>query len=153
MLSAMEAVGRNLALAGHTLRSGAAPGADSAFEWGAVSKGGSVEIYLPYKGFKAHNSELYGSTLETRKMASLFHPNWANVGCAGREFMGRNCYQVLGPNLNDPVEFVICWTPKGKIVGGTGQALRMAIHYHIPIFNLGSLTFDEANDKISEILN
>ena len=152
ILSAMTSVGRFMATWGHTLRSGAAPGADSAFEYGAVSKGGEVEIYLPYKGFKGHHSELFGSTKEARQLAAKFHPNWANVGCMGRDFHGRNCYQILGPGLDSPADFVVCWTPKGKTVGGTGQSIRMAEHYDIPIFNLGSMSLDEANEKITELL-
>ena len=52
--------------------------------------------------------------------------------------MARNSYQVLGRNLDDPVEFVICWTPGGSGSGGTGQAIRIAKDYQIPVFDLGS---------------
>jgi hypothetical protein len=31
---------------------------------------------------------------------------------------------------------VVCWTKDGKSSGGTGQALRIAEYYSIPIFNL-----------------
>jgi hypothetical protein len=49
--------------------------------------------------------------------------------------------QVLGADGNSPVEFLVCWTPKGdwmsSEVGGTGYALRCALTNNIPIFNLG----------------
>lgn len=48
----------------------------------------------------------------------------------------RNCYQVLGADLRTPTQFVICWTPRGSGEGGTGQALRIAKAYNIPIFDL-----------------
>jgi hypothetical protein len=44
--------------------------------------------------------------------------------------------QVLGNYGNDPVEFVICWTSNGKDSGGTGQAIRIAKAFDIPVFNL-----------------
>jgi hypothetical protein len=36
------------------------------------------------------------------------------------------------------VKFVLCWTPGGKDVGGTAQALRIARHYDIYVCNLGA---------------
>ena len=32
---------------------------------------------------------------------------------------------------------MICWTPDGKIVGGTATALKLTMKYDIPVFNLG----------------
>jgi len=55
-----------------------------------------------------------------------------------RVFMARNSYQVLGPDLATPVDFVWCWTPHGAVIGGTGQALRIAAAYEIPVFNLAT---------------
>jgi hypothetical protein len=51
---------------------------------------------------------------------------------------GRNAQIVLGDDLKTPVDFVVCWTPDGKLTGGTAMALRIAFDYDIPIFNLGS---------------
>jgi hypothetical protein len=50
--------------------------------------------------------------------------------------MARNAMQILGEDLQTPTEFVIAWTIDGRDSGGTGQALRMADYYGIPIFNL-----------------
>ena len=50
--------------------------------------------------------------------------------------MARNCYQVLGKDLETPSEFIICWTKDGQATGGTGQALRIAKKNNIPVFNL-----------------
>ncbi len=56
--------------------------------------------------------------------------------------MARNSQQILGQNLNDYCAFVVCWTPDGaenattKQSGGTGQAIRIANHYGIPVINL-----------------
>lgn len=45
-------------------------------------------------------------------------------------------YQVLGYDLKTPSDMVICWTKDGGASGGTGQALRIAKDYNIPIYNL-----------------
>lgn len=148
----MTSLARYMASWGHTLRSGGAPGADRAFELGCIDKNGKMEIYLPYRGFRGNESLLFGSTKEARLLTSKFHPNWPNLGCTGRDFMARNAYQVLGLDLKTPTDFIVCWTPEGKVVGGTGQALRMADHYRIPVFNFGSMSLDEMDKAITSIL-
>ena len=51
--------------------------------------------------------------------------------------MARNAMQVLGQTMNQPAKMVVAYTPGGQVIGGTGQALRMAQAYQIPIRNLG----------------
>ncbi len=121
----------------YTLRSGAATGADTGFEMG-VLKAEHKEIYLPWKGFNNSASKLHTISTRAFEMAADFHPRWNSCSSAARKFMARNCYQVLGLGLTDPVDFIICWTDGGKIVGGTGQALRIAEEYKIPVINFGS---------------
>lgn len=153
ILEKMTALGRYMASKKHTLRSGGAKGADSAFELGCASKFGKMEIYLPYQFFNKNESLIFGTTKEARLLARNFHPNWGNVSDAGRIFMARNAYQILGLDLKTPTDFVVCWTPNGKIVGGTGQALRMADHYRIPVFNFGSMSLDQMDKAITNILS
>jgi hypothetical protein len=43
---------------------------------------------------------------------------------------------ILGKNLDEPVKFVVCWTPGGKVVGGTGVAIQIAHKNNIPVINL-----------------
>lgn len=136
----------------HTLRSGGARGADTAFESGCDAGSGWKEIYLPYAGFNKNQSPLFEVTTEARKLARLFHPKWELLGNVGRDFMGRNCYQVLGKDLRTPTDFIICWTEGGKIKGGTGQALRMAEHYHIPVFNMGGGSLLELESELLPFL-
>lgn len=116
------------------LRSGGAPGADSFFEEYSVPE--LREIYLPWKGFNDNKSELYSITTEALEFASKYHPGWHNLSFGVKKLMARNCYQVLGLDLETPVEFVLCWTKDGKASGGTGQAMRIAVDKKIPIFNL-----------------
>lgn len=139
----MRSIGKYLALSGFTLRSGGAKGADTAFEEGCDIAKGLKQIYLPYKNFNGNDSPFYTVTKEARILAKKYHPAWEHLGMRGRDFMGRNAYQVLGLDLNTPVDFIICWTPGGRITGGTGQALRMAEDLKIPVCNLGDTDLTE----------
>lgn len=118
-----------------TLRSGGADGADSFFEAGA---GEDKEIYLPWRDFNGNHSPLYGVCSRAESLARKYHPAPHRLNGGTLKLMARNSYQVLGRNLDDPVEFVICWTPEGSGSGGTGQAIRIAKDYQIPVFDLGS---------------
>ena len=154
MCIAMCGLANYLASQGHHLRSGGADGADIAFERGCDQANGSKEIFLPYKGFNGNQSPLYGTARDARMLAKQFHPKWAVLGDKGRDFMGRNSYQILGGALLRPADFLVCWTPKGRITGGTGQALRMADHYRIPIFNLGGEdSLDVLSDQIQDFIS
>ena len=130
----------------YTLRSGGAPGADSAFEHGALSNvGASVEIYLPWRGFNGNPSPLYGVTPEALELAEeIYGPRWKYISHGAKALMARNCYQVLGKDLNTPSDFVVCYTSDGcktsakrsAKTGGTGQAIDLANRWDIPIYNL-----------------
>lgn len=148
----MRKVSKFMARNEWTLRSGGAKGADTAFELGCDDREGKKEIYLPYKNFNGNGSPLFHVERKARLLAKLFHPNWPALGPTARDFMGRNTYQILSSDLDTPVSFVICWTPKGQVTGGTGQALRMANHYGIPVFNFGSQSETEISDSIQEIM-
>lgn len=137
-----------LAANGFILRSGGADGADSAFWLGA---GVHSEVYLPWKGFNHSASELYYIMPEAFEMAKHYHPAWNRCSPAARKFHARNCYQVLGYDLATPSKFVVCWTPGGKIAGGTGQALRIAEDKGIPIFNFGS-DVNKTRDDLYELV-
>jgi len=121
---------------GYILRSGGAAGADAAFEEG-VPKDMPKEIYLPWQNFQGSNSSLYGIDPEAFDIAKKYHPAWDRLGKKGQRLIARNGYQVLGEDLKTPVDFIVCWTEGGKMVGGTAQALRIAKDFKIPIFNLG----------------
>lgn len=120
-----------LAPKGYTLRSGAAYGADRAFEAGALVEGGKAEIWLPWLGYNGHCSSLVPSPAAF-ELAAKFHPNFWNCSRGARALHARNSHIILGADLNTPVEFVLYWTPDGKASGGTGQGLRIAQHYGIP---------------------
>lgn len=145
LLSAIAVV---MARQGYTLRSGAAQGADTAFEKGADAVRGSKEIYLPWNNFNdRHAGERWvqiGVCDKSLRIAKNMHPNWDALREGGRKLMARNTYQILGSDLESPVDLVICWTPKGKGGGGTGQAIRLARALKIPIHDLGKPEVYEA---------
>lgn len=134
--SLITSIGEQLAIKGYTLRSGGANGADAASEFGCDKANGAKEIFIPWKGFNKHTSPLYNVSLAALKMAEEYHPCWERLTHGVERLMGRNCYQVLGLNLDDPVDFVVCWTSDGQDSGGTGQALRIARAKGITVYNL-----------------
>lgn len=119
---------------GYTLRSGGADGADLAFEAGA---GDRKDIFIPWKGFNGSTSHLFPPTHEAMQLAARYHPAWDFLKYPTKLIMGRNSHQVLGPTLDLPSDFIFCWTREASGEGGTGQALRIAKDYHIPVFDLG----------------
>lgn len=120
----------------YILRSGGANGADSAFEYGCYKENGQKEIYLPWRGFNNNNSNLYNVSKEALELAAVIHPAWRNLSQAGKKLHARNCYQVLGQNLDTPSDFLICWTKNGLEIGGTRTAIVLAKKYNIPVYNL-----------------
>ena len=141
----------SLARLGYTLRSGGAPGADQWCEAGADHFNGSKEIYIPWRGFEGIQDGLIVTDPRCEEIAGAFHPGWANCKPGARKLHSRNVPQVLGETLDVPSRFVLCWTPDGSEgettfkTGGTGQALRIAAHYNVPIFNV---FHDDAIDRL-----
>lgn len=130
----------------YTLRSGHADGADLAFEAGAFT----AEVWLPWASFNKHikNSNHKYKVIrasDTEAYDSLkFHPSGNRLKESVCALMARNYRQVIGLDAPNS-EFIICWTKDGGPTGGTGQALRIAAHYNIPIHNL---FFEDQYEKI-----
>ena len=115
---------------GWTLRSGAAIGADTAFERGA----GPKEIFTARTNIPEWAFE----------QAERFHPAWHRCSDYAKRLHARNSLILFGLDGHSPVQHIICWTPGGAITGGTGQALRIAHHFHIPVRNLATKPFTNA---------
>lgn len=141
---------QQLAELGYVLRSGGADGCDFAFELGCDVIGGKKEIFLPWKDFNKNKSPLYDICDDALKIAERFHPNWKRLSEPARKLMARNAYQVLGKDLKTPVDFIVCWTENAEMKGGTAQALRMAQHYNIKVYNIAD--FKQQNGLDSFIL-
>jgi hypothetical protein len=137
----MIIIAKQLAESGWLFRSGHADGADLAFEMGCIMGDGLKEIFLPWKGFnKAPQNHrdyiVVRPTLELHDFSASFHPNWTACSQAAKLLHMRNGWQMLGPEGDRPTDMVVCWTPNGERSGGTGQALRIAEHFNIPVFDL-----------------
>lgn len=139
------------------LRSGGADGADTAFAYGATMGGGRKEIYLPWKGFNGlQDGFLTEPSQAAMELAEQYHPGWRYLSRGAKLLIARNGHQVLGKDLDDPVDMIVCWTPNGSLTGkesnsgGTGQALRIAAdHPEIQVFNL---KLDDHREAILEVI-
>ena len=89
---------------------------------------------------------------ETERIASEVHPAWDRCNEWARGMHSRNCHQILGYDLQSPVDAVICWTPDGAVVGGTATALKLSMKYNIPVFNLGTKDKESVLQSIEKFL-
>ena len=143
ILKTMTDLGRYLAMKGWMLRSGAAEGADTAFETGADSVQGRKEIWIPWKGFQSVWAHGHLPNEDHVNFARNFHPLWDKLSHGVQKLHSRNAGQIMG-EFGVPVDFVVCWTCDGcesistrtRDTGGTGTAIAMADSKGIPIFNL-----------------
>jgi|GEM_PF-1189168 len=140
-LSLIEGVAAMLGDKGILLRSGGAQGADTAFEWGCCQTHGRKEIFLPWRNYNGSRSPLFMPSGEAEEIASHCHPNWGACTSIARRFHARNCQQILGQHLDDPVDFVVFWAHErnGVVGGGTATAVHLARRLKIPTFNLRCL--------------
>lgn len=138
-LELIQRVAARLAARGYGLRSGGAVGADIAFELGADKK----QVF-PGRPSAPMGGHFRLPPAEAYLTVDVHHPNARRLSPEVRHLMARNAQQVLGPNLDDPVGFVVCWTLDGAELGhetspntgGTGQAIRIASAHGVPVFNL-----------------
>lgn len=153
----MTRIARALRERGYVLRTGHAPGADQAFEAGALDR---AEVYLPWPAFERGVSLATSSVMpipakpawEVARAMWDAKPDehylthsprqrrrfkaWDDLSWGTMALMARNVHQVLGHDCATPSRFVICWTADGKDSGGTGFACRVAREHDIPVFNL-----------------
>lgn len=156
ILNQMFILAVDLGQAGYTLRSGGADGADTYFEFGADFGEYPKEIYLPWPGFNGRtNAKLDEATVEAHAIAAYYHPNWQYLKRGAKLLHARNVHQVFGPDVStieaceeNKSDFVICWTKGGKGGGGTGQAIRIADAYNVPVYDLGKMTIEELMSEI-----
>ncbi len=120
---------------GWLLRSGAADGADLAFESGA---GSQKHIFLPYPGFNGSDSTRNRIPAQAMERAQAIHPAWHRCSDFAKKAHARNVLQVFGERLDEPSSMLVCWTEGGVPKGGTRTAILLAEQAGVPVFNLGS---------------
>lgn len=152
VLKEMVKTAKDLAERGFVLRSGRAGGADQAFEYGVLLATNSpelIQIYMPSNYFckKLADGKIYHDTQKMMMDKNLYdialdiakslHPRPEVLKNYIAHIMVRNVVQALGPDLDKPADFILCWTEGAKLKGGTAMVLRIAVKYNIPVFNFG----------------
>lgn len=141
ILTTMRRCARFLGKSGMVLRSGGADGADAAFEAGCDSVAGQKEIFLPNRRFNGNPSPLWEVSPRAFEIAERIHPGWNFLSSASKRLHARNCNQILGENLDNPVAFVVFWAPLDKHQvpkGGTRTAVVLAHEHKIPCVTHGA---------------
>ena len=147
MIPQMTELARRMAAAGWHLSSGGADGSDTAFANGTPVD--QRTIWLPWPGY----NDLSGPDCQTiprdrlqqsMEIAKTVHPAWHKCKPGHRKLHARNGHILLGRDLDRPVDAVVAYTHRGELQGGTAQGLRIAMQQGIPIFNLGSMSMEQA---------
>ena len=154
VLADMTALARQMAEAGFHLASGGAEGADAAFAAGTPAE--QRTVWLPWEGF----NKLAGPDCQTLSpererecmaIAERLHPAWDRCRPGARKMHARNVAILLGPDLDAPVDTVVCWTEGGRIRGGTGMSLLIAREWNIPVINLATVSMQSAWEKFQQL--
>lgn len=154
ILKLITEIGYKLYLNGWILRSGAAKGADKAFELKVPQK--RKRIYTPKNfDFEEYNYSFCYSEIKSVMDSHLDIDDY-NPYC--KTLILRDVNQVLGSQKTKDhmvkSKFLVCWTPHpdyNKVsFGGTRFAVRIAVKYHIKIYNL---CIKEDYQKITEWLS
>lgn len=158
ILSAFENIASVLSKAGFILRSGGAPGADTAFESGCNMSNGEKEIYLPWIGFNNNRSTIIGHNDSSISIVKKYIPYYDRLKIGAKKLLARNIPQILGSDLKSPSSFVVCYTEGGKIKGGTAVVLNVADDLGVTVFNAGSFScidsfYTEIENYISNNFN
>lgn len=127
-------IAQQLERRGYTLRSGGAEGADTFFELAATR----CQIFLPWRRFNDREVpvDFQSPSQDAVALASEIITGFERRPQPVQMLLARNMHQVLGLTLDAPVDFVVCWTPGGKVQGGTAHAIRLAAMRDIPVYNL-----------------
>ena len=154
VLGQMRDMAANLTASGWHLRTGGAKGADDAFAR-AVSTDRRT-VFIPWRGYNGWSGTegralTAGEFKALRAAAAPHHPAWQNCAPKVRDLHARNVAVLLGADMREPVNAMVCWTENGRIRGGTGMAIRLAQHYRIPVLNLATLDVSEAMDRLERI--
>lgn len=153
MLDLMTQLGRELCTDGWQLASGFAKGSDKAFykgatlsprfrEVGALNILAGNERDLPFvdpdNGFI--NAQTLPNYEQARQLALEARGSWHGLEVNGIALHSRNPYQVLGLDLQSPVQAVVLYAePIGTgraVKGGTNTAYQIALKHGIPVYNL-----------------
>ena len=102
-----------------------------------------IKAYLDQYEFKKDKEmNIYYENIQwEEKLSASIHPAWHNCNEWARGMHMRNVHQILGYNLDYPVDAVVTWVKEdayGNPKGGTATAIKLAREYGIPVFNLNT---------------
>lgn len=153
----IEKISTYLNFKGYTLVVNSIEGIKNLFENGSEFR---KEIFIPFDGFNGkyntdvgvYSLDFIGKVFSSSKermckainIARKFHPNFDQLDDKDKLTIVCCSYQILGLNLDTPVDFVVCYTLDGcesnttctKETGVIGQSISIAHYYNVPIFNL-----------------
>ncbi|MGR5159268.1 hypothetical protein [Vibrio owensii] len=152
-------IGFLMCMSNYRVLSGSAAGSDTAFEVGAMLAASKLQLplrevfnsFLPWPTFNYRQTSRESAYLcldnpRSHIIASKFHPNYDQLKRGPKSMMRRNTHQILDVDLEHPVDRIICYTKDGvyngnkttNFTGGTGQSIRLAEAYDIPVINIGN---------------
>lgn len=134
----------------YTCRTGDAKGSDKIF----VDNANPVVAYSPKQ---VVNDPNHWSYQEVQKYIPNDRSGFNSWTSFVKALLARNMMQVLGPNGNEPSKFLICYAPslnyEDSSAGGTGYAIRCALAYKIPVYNIFSaLEKEKLDTHLSDLI-
>ena len=159
---AVDAIATELANAGYTLRTGAAPGTDQVMAEIALAEGAKVVLCLPSSKHEKEWVDAYVSsypdqvTIESLQdddkeafdSVAKYHPVGDLLEGYTLRLHARNYRIVVGPE--GPVDFVVAFPRKGG--GGTAQGMRIATRRNIPVVDLSRMGEEEAMERVKWLM-
>ena len=118
----IESLGRALAEAGWTLRTGGAAGAESAFERGCDAVGGRKELVGRPADIESASAQFWPETLLP----------WAQLSANTRALLAQSACQILGPDLDAPAKFLAYWKSTDGRSFEIDHALQIAAAHAVP---------------------
>ena len=148
------------AACGMTCSTGACKGADQAFANGSIQGGGHTMLWLPWTSYEDAWIRSFGNKVSDSINVYVYNPKSDNAASESvhkyhpaPHKLKSSVFALHARNylIIEGAEYIVCWTPNGEVVGGTGQALRIAADMGIPIYNLGVMdTFHAFRTKLVE---
>jgi hypothetical protein len=160
-------LGYFLATQGWILHTGNAQGADQAFAEGAnLVDPKAVRLFLPWRSYEAaavrdgnqvFSLEQYSPQQidVLNEEAAQYHPAWDRLKQGGQKLMMRNGL-IIAPTahlVRHPVAVVLAFPSQKPGGGGTGQGMRLAESYGLPVVDLNTLDQEGLSDLCEQMRN
>ena len=87
-------------------------------------------------------------------MVARHHPAWQRCGRGARSLHGRNhaiIHGVSNAGTDRLVDAVVCWTPDGRLTGGTATGIRMARAAGVPVLNMARCSEEQVLASLGAI--